>query len=96
VASRPDVRLVDADRAPWLAATLLVWDLESEGGTRFVGVVEFQITGTDRVLHTQVVRASEPVSTELPGDLAAVAGRLLRRFASEGLTFVASEQHPMK
>jgi hypothetical protein len=96
VASRPDVRLVDADRAPWLAATLLVWDLESEGRTRFVGVVEFQITGTDHVLHTQVVRASEPVSTELPGDLAVVAGRLLRRFASEGLTFVASEQHPMK
>ena len=96
VASRPDVRLVDADRAPDLAATLLVWNLESQGGTRLVGVVEFQITGTDGVLDTQVVRASEPVSTDLPGDLAAVSGRLLRRFASEGLTFVASEQKGMK
>jgi hypothetical protein len=32
VASRADVRLVDADRAPNLAATLLVWNLESQGG----------------------------------------------------------------
>jgi hypothetical protein len=96
VASRADVRLVDADRAPSLAATLLVWDLESQGGARFVGVVEFQFTGTDGVLDTQVVRASEPVATDLPGDLAAVSGRLLRRFASEGLTFVANEQKGTK
>ena len=91
LASSPDVRLVDVGRAPALAATLLVWQLESAGGTRLVGAVEFQVTGTDRVVHTQVVRASEPVSAELPGDLAAVAGRLLRRLASEGLTFVSSE-----
>jgi len=96
VASRPDVRLVDGERAPDLAATLLVWDLESQDGPRFVGVVEFQIRGVDGVLDTHVVRASEPVSTELPGDLAAVTGRLLRRFAAEGLTFVASEQHRTK
>jgi len=96
VASRPDVRLVDRDRAPDLAATLLVWDLESQGEPRFVGVVEFQIRGIDGVLNTHVVRASEPVSMELPGDLAAVTGRLLRRFAAEGLTFVASEQHRTK
>jgi hypothetical protein len=90
------MRLVDAGRAPGLAATLLVWDLESEGGTRLVGAVEFQITGTDRVLQTRVVRASEPVSATLPGDLAAAAGRLLRHFASEGLTLVASEPDQMK
>jgi hypothetical protein len=96
VAARPDVRLVDTSHAPELAATLLEWDVESEGGTRLVGAVEFQITGTDRVLHTQVVRADEPVSAELPGDLAAAAGRLLRRFASEGLTLVASEPYRMK
>ncbi|WP_035349868.1 ABC-type transport auxiliary lipoprotein family protein [Edaphobacter aggregans] len=92
VASSPAIRLVDAGRAPALAATLLVWDLESAGGTRLVGAVEFQITGTDRVVHTQVVRASEPVSAELPGDLAASAGRLLRRLASEGLKGVANER----
>ena len=90
-ASSPDVRLVDAGYAPALAATLLVWNLESAGGARLVGAVEFQIRGTDRVVHIQVVRASEPVSAELPGDLAAAAGRLLRRLASEGLTRVASE-----
>jgi len=90
--SSPDVRLVDTDRAPALAATLLVWELESAGETRLVGAVEFQVTGTDRVVHTQVARASEPVSAELPGDLAAAAGRLLRRLASEGLACVASER----
>ena len=90
VASNPDIRLVDDGRAPALAATLLVWNLESAGGTRLVGAVEFQITGTDRVVRTQVARASESVSAELPGDMAAVAGRLLRRLASEGLTRVSS------
>jgi hypothetical protein len=91
-ASNPDVRLVDTGRAPALAATLLVWDLESAGETRLVGAVEFQVTGSDRVVHTQVVRTSEPVSAELPGNLAAAAGRLLRRLASEGLACVASER----
>ena len=91
-ASSPNVRLVDLGRAPSLAATLLVWDLESAGGMRIVGVVEFQVTGTDRVVHTQVVRSSEPVSAELPGDLAAAAGRLLRHLAAGGLAFATSER----
>jgi hypothetical protein len=91
-ASNPDIRLVDVGRASVIAATLLVWNLESAGGTRLVGAVEFQITGTDRVVHTQVARASEPVSAELPGDLSVVAGRLLRRLASEGLTRLSSER----
>ena len=93
VESSPDLRLVDAGRAPAVAATLLVWDLDSAGGgTRLVGAVEFEITSTDRAIHSQVVRASEPVSAELPGDLAASAGRLLRHLASEGLKAVASEK----
>jgi hypothetical protein len=92
VESSPDVRLVVTGRAPALAATLLVWDLESAGETRLVGAVEFEVTGTDRVVHSQVVRASEPVSAELPDDLAAAAGRLLRRLASDGLALVASER----
>jgi len=90
VASSPDIRVVDVGLAPVLGATLLVWDLEAAGGTRLVGAVEFQITGTDRVVHTRVARASEPVSAELPGDLAAAAGRLLRRLASEGLTIIST------
>ena len=91
-ASSLNVRLVDTGRAPALAATLLLWDLESAGETRLVGAVEFKVIGTDRVVHTQVVRNSEPVSAELPGDLAAAAGRLLRRLASEGLACVASSR----
>ena len=90
VASNPDIRVVDVGLVPVLAATLLVWDLEASGGTRLVGAVEFQITGIDRVVHTRVARASEPVSAELPGDLAAAAGRLLRRLASEGLTSIST------
>jgi hypothetical protein len=92
VASSPDIRLVDAGQATALAATLLVWDLESAQEKRLVGAVEFQITGTDRLIHTQVVQGSEPVSSELPGDLAAASGRLLRRLASEGLTRAAKDQ----
>ncbi len=92
LASNPEVRLVDAGSAPALAATLLVWDLESAGETRLVGAVEFQFTGTDRAVHTRVVRASEPVSAELPGNLAAAAGSLLRRLASEGVTRTARER----
>jgi hypothetical protein len=90
--SNPEVRLVDTGRASALAATLIVWDLETGGETRLVGAVEFEVTGTDRIVHTQVVRSSEPVSAELPGDLAAAAGRLLRHLASEGLTLVARGQ----
>ena len=92
LASSPDLRLVDTGRAPALAATLLIWDLDSAGETRLVGAVEFQVTGADREVHTKVVRTSEPVSAELPGDLAAAAGRLLRRLASEGLALVTSER----
>jgi hypothetical protein len=92
LASSPDLRLVDTGRARALAATLLIWDLDSAGETRLVGAVEFQVTGTDREVHTKVVRTSEPVSAELPGDLAAAAGRLLRRLASEGLALVTSER----
>ena len=89
-ASSPGVLLVETGDAPTLAATLLVWHLESTGGTRLVGAVEFQVTGTDRVVHTQIVQGSEPVSAELPGDVAAAAGRLLRRLASEGIKLAAN------
>ncbi len=93
LASSPVLQLVDIASAPTLATTLLVWHLETTGGgTRLVGAVEFQVTRADRVVQTRVVEASEAVSADLPGDLAAVAGRLLRRLAREGLTRVASER----
>jgi hypothetical protein len=90
-ASNPNVRLVDTARAPALAATLIAWDLESKEGTRLVGAVEFQITGDNSVVRTKVVRDSEPITGELPGNLATAAGSLLRRIASEGLKLATSQ-----
>jgi hypothetical protein len=84
--SRADVRLVDNTNASALAVTLLTWNLDTSGEPRLVGAIEIQITGTDRVVRTQVVKESEPVSAELPGNVAASAGRLLHRLASEGVT----------
>jgi hypothetical protein len=86
VSSNPKLRLVDAGDVPALGANLLAWNLDSSGGTRLLGAVEFEVTGTDRVIHTQIVRGSESVADELPGDLAAAAGRLMLRLASEGLS----------
>ena len=90
--SSPVLRLVDVASAPAVAATLLVWHLETGSGTRLVGAVEFQLTRSDHVVQTQVVQASEAVSADLPGDLASASGRLLRRLALEGLMRVASER----
>jgi hypothetical protein len=87
--SRGDVSLVDAAGAPALAVTLLAWHLEhleSAGMMRLVGAIELQLTGADRVVHAEVVRESEPISSELPGNLSSAAGRLLRHLANEGVT----------
>jgi hypothetical protein len=92
VASNPDLRLVDTASVSTVGATLLVWDLETSGETRLVGAVEFQVTGADRTIHSKVVQASEPVTGDMPGDLAAVSGHLLRRLASEGLASIAGER----
>jgi hypothetical protein len=85
LASSPDLRLVDTGNVQTLAVTLVAWYLESSGSTRLVGAVELDLTGTDRAVRPQAIRASEAVSAELPGDLAAAAGRLLRRLASEAV-----------
>jgi hypothetical protein len=37
-----------------------------------------------------MVRTSEPISAELPGDMAVVAGRVLRRLARDGLMRVTA------
>ena len=92
VASGPALRLVDLASSPSLATTLLAWHLEFAGEIRLVGAAEFQLTGTDRVVHLLLVRANEPVSAELPGNLAVAAGRLMRRLAHDGLTLVAGAQ----
>jgi hypothetical protein len=85
LASNADVRLVDTANAHAMAVTLLVWQLESGGSTHLVGAVELSATAADRTVRTQLIRKSEPVSAELPGNLAAAAGRLLQSLASESL-----------
>jgi hypothetical protein len=92
LAANSQVRLVDAAGAGSLAATLLAWETESSGETRLVGVVEFQFIGTNRVVHTEIVRASEPISAELPGNLAAAAGSLMRHLASEGVKRMVNQK----
>ena len=88
--ARPDLRLVDSGNALVLAVTLLTWQVEPADSPRLVGAIELRVTEADRIVHTHVVRRSEPVSSEMPGDLAAAAGRLLQGLASEGLTRVAA------
>lgn len=85
LASSPDVRLVDTANAPTIAVTLLVWQLESAGSPQLAGVVELSVTAADRSVRNQMIRGSEPVSAELPGNLAAAAGRLLQGLASESV-----------
>ena len=67
----------------------MAWQIEAAPSPRLVGAVEVRSTEAERVVHTRVVRLSEPVSAGLPGDLAVAAGRLLRSLASEGLNNMA-------
>lgn len=89
--SSPHVRLVDSGNAPAIAVTLIAWHLESGAGVHLIGAIELVITRTDRTVSTQVIRGSEPVSSEPPGDLAAAAGRLLQTLASQSVTRAAQE-----
>jgi hypothetical protein len=90
LAANAGVRLVDSAVAASIGVTLLTWLLASAGvGNQRIGAVEVQVTSPDHSVRTDVVRAAEPVSTPLPGDLAAAAGRLLQRLASETLARVA-------
>ena len=84
-ASNRDVRLVDTDGVTAVGATLIAWRLESAGNTYLVGAVELAITAPDRTVRTEIVRGTETISPELPGDLAAAAGRLLNTLARESL-----------
>ena len=68
-----------------MAVTLVVWQLESTASPQLVGAIELSLTAADRTVRTQMIRKSEPVSADLPGNLAAAAGRLLRSLASETL-----------
>jgi hypothetical protein len=86
IASSPDIRLVDVRSAPSLAVTLVVWQIEAAPSPRLVGAVEVQVTTTDRVVRSEIIRAEEPTTADLPGDLAEAAGRLLGRLAKDCLS----------
>jgi hypothetical protein len=81
VSSNPGLRLVDSRSAPVLAVTLVAFELESGSSQQLVGAVEVQVIGADRVINTEVIRAGEPLSAEMPGNLSDAAGRLLQRLA---------------
>ena len=93
LASSPGLRLVDAASAPALAANAC-WPGTSslQAGHDWSAQSSSSSRGPTASSIRYMVRASEPVSAELPGDLAAAAGRLLRRLASEGLTHVPRER----
>jgi len=86
IGSSPDVRLVDSGGAASLAVTLVVWQIEAGPSPRLVGAVEIQLTTTDRAVHSEIIRAEEPIAADLPGDLATAAGRLLGRLAVDCLS----------
>ena len=88
IGSSPDIRLVDAGRAASLAVTLVVWQIQAVPSPRLVGAIEVQVTTTDRTVHSAIIRAEEPIAADLPGDLAAAAGRLLGRLATDCLSRV--------
>jgi hypothetical protein len=83
IGSSPNVRQVDTPGAQALAVTLVAWHLETGAAdTRLVGAIQIQLTGTNGAVREEIIRDTEPVSNPLPGDLAAVAGRLLGRLAA--------------
>jgi hypothetical protein len=88
IASSPDIRLVDVGSAPSLGVTLVAWQIEAAPSPRLVGAVEVQVTTTDRVVRSEIMRAEEPTAADLPGDLAEAAGRLLGRLAKDSLSRV--------
>jgi hypothetical protein len=88
IASDPSIRLADVRSAPSLAVTLVAWQIEAAPSPRLVGAVEVQVTTTDRVVRSEIIRAEEPIAADLPGDLAAAAGRLLGRLATDCLSRV--------
>jgi hypothetical protein len=91
LSSNPSVRLVDTADATGLTVTLLAWQL-ADAGTQpaLVGSLEVVVVGRDRTVRTQVLKDSESVSAELPGNLAAAAGRLMQRLAASSVALAAA------
>ena len=92
--SRADVRLVDSADSPTLAVTLIGWHLESASTTQLVGVIQVQLTAVDRSVREELIKESEPISGELPGNLGVASGRLLQRLATDAVTRMAPGSEP--
>lgn len=90
-ASSPDVQLVDSGDAETMSVTLITWHLETASSVQLVGAVEVVVTSADRLVQSHRIRRSEPVSSELPGNLAAAAGRLLQTLASDSVARAAQQ-----
>ena len=90
-ASSPDVQLVDSGDALAMSVTLITWHLETASSVQLVGAVEVVVTTADRVVQSHLIRRTEPVSSELPGNLAAAAGRLLQTLASASVERAAQQ-----
>lgn len=91
IASNPELRQVDTSSASSLAVTVLAWQIESGTSRRLIGAVEIKLTRPDRTVHSQIIRAEEALSADLPGDLSAASGRLLGRLASDCLLQVVRQ-----
>jgi hypothetical protein len=90
-ASTPNVQLVDSGDAEAMSVTLITWHLETASSVQLVGAVEVVVTTADRVVQSHLIRRTEPVSSELPGNLAAAAGRLLQMLASASVERAAQQ-----
>jgi hypothetical protein len=91
-ASSPDVQLIDSGDAETMSVTLITWHLETASSVQLVGAVEVVVTSADRLVRSHLIRRSEPVSSELPGNLAAAAGRLLQTLASASVGRAAQQR----
>jgi hypothetical protein len=89
VSASARVKHMDTGSASTVAATLIEWQIESDGNPRLTAAVELQVVRGDHSVRTQVVRGTEAVSAGLPGGLAAAAGRLLYTLAADCLARVS-------
>ena len=88
LSSNPHVRLVDSPEAAAMSVTLLSWHLDTGKESRLVGSVELDITWPDRAVYSAVFQETEPVSPDLPGNVAAASGRLMQRLAAASVARV--------
>ena len=83
--------LVDTADAAGLTVTLLSWQLSGTGTQpALVGSIEVVLVGRDRAVRTQVIKDSEPVSADLPGNLATASGRLMQRLAASSVALASA------